>query len=311
MGLDRIIKIGTRASKLALWQAHFVKDLINKQYPSLQVELVPMTTTGDEKLEITLNKVGGKGLFLKEIEEALIDKKVDLAVHSMKDVPNILPDGLEIICYLQRENPFDVLVTNSNQKFLDLPSKSIIGSSSLRRICQLKKIRNDLIYKPLRGNVQTRLKKLDDGEFDAIVLAAAGLKRLALEDRIFEELKNITPASGQGVVSIEVRSKDDDLKKLLKELNDPISSKCVKAERIFLKKLQGGCQTPIGAYVEKFDEQTYTFEAFLSNLDGSKTIYHQEEILSSLLESRIEEITDKIFLGEKGRGILEEIKVGL
>lgn len=306
MTLPKKIRIGTRASKLALWQAYWVQDLLKENFPNIEVEIISMTTTGDERLDVDLQKVGGKGLFLKEIEEALLQDKVDIAVHSMKDVPNTLPDGLALGAYLVRENPRDAWVTLSQKSFEELPSGSRVGSSSLRRVTQLKSKRNDLQYKSLRGNVQTRLRKLDEGEYDAIVLASAGLKRLDLEDRIHSEL-DIVPASGQGVVSIEYREDDLELKDILRKLNNHVSETCVKAERIFLEKLEGGCQTPIGSWVYPYEDK-FKFRGFISDIDAQEFIYHEEIISLDNLNTQISHITDDVFLGEKGRKILKSFE---
>ncbi|HBO84384.1 MAG TPA: hydroxymethylbilane synthase, partial [Deltaproteobacteria bacterium] len=251
------IKIGTRASALAIWQANWVKSEIEKRYPEYHVELVRIKTTGDKILDVPLAKVGGKGLFVKEIEEALLEKKVDLAVHSMKDVPTDFPKGLHLSAILEREDPRDALIIKGSRgqgvkgsRFKDLPQGATVGTSSLRRSSQLLNIRPDLKIIQLRGNLDTRIRKLDEGQFDAIILAAAGVKRLGLENRITELLSPeiSLPAIGQGAVGIETRIDDNETNKLAAFLNHKETSIAVRAERAFLKKLEGGCQVPIAAY---------------------------------------------------------------
>ncbi|MBI5741116.1 MAG: hydroxymethylbilane synthase [Nitrospirae bacterium] len=250
------IIIATRGSKLALWQAEWVKAQLEKNNEDIEVELKKIKTTGDKILDVPLAKVGGKGLFVKEIEDTLLNKKADLAVHSMKDVPTELPEGLHLSAICKREDPRDAFITAiSNFKFQisnfkSLPKGAHVGTSSLRRICQLLNKRPDLRITQLRGNLDTRLRKLDEGQFDAIILAAAGVKRLGLEKRITEIFPSSMslPAIGQGAVGIECRVNDELINKLLKKLNHKPTSVCVRAERAFLKKLEGGCQVPIGAY---------------------------------------------------------------
>lgn len=250
------IIIATRGSKLALWQAEWVKTQLEKNNKDIEVELRRIKTTGDMILDVPLAKVGGKGLFVKEIEDALLKKKADLAVHSMKDVPTDLPEGLHLAAICKREDPRDAFITkirNSKfeiRNFKSLPKGAHIGTSSLRRICQLLNKRPDLRITQLRGNLDTRLRKLDEGQFDAIILAAAGVKRLGLKKRITEILAPAMslPAIGQGAIGIECRIDDAFTNRMLKKLNHRATSVCVRAERSFLKKLEGGCQVPIGAY---------------------------------------------------------------
>ncbi len=257
---DKIV-IGTRGSKLALWQAEWVRAEIQKLHPDLLVELNKIKTTGDKILDVPLAKVGGKGLFVKEIEEALLTGEADIAVHSMKDVPTEFPAGLHLAAICKREEPRDAFITPLSSPlnlrgdrvglcFRDLPEGATVGTSSLRRSCQLLNIRPDLKIEQLRGNLDTRLRKLDEGQFDAIILASAGLKRLGLSDRITEILpiEQSLPAVGQGAIGIEVRINDEFINNLIAPLNHYETSVCVKAERAFLKKLEGGCQVPIAAY---------------------------------------------------------------
>ena len=258
----KTIKLGTRGSQLALWQANWVKSEIEKRNPGLEVEIVKIKTTGDKILDVPLAKVGGKGLFVKEIEEALLDKRIDLAVHSMKDVPTDFPKGLHLAAITEREDPRDALITAVRsqesgvrsqkiiKRFNDLPKGATIGTSSLRRSSQLLNIRYDLKIVQLRGNLNTRLKKLDEGQFDAIILAAAGVKRLGWADRITEYLPPETslPAIGQGALGIETRIDDQEINKLVLFFDHPATSIAVRAERALLKRLEGGCQVPIAAH---------------------------------------------------------------
>lgn len=266
----RKVIIATRGSKLALWQAEWVKSQLETHYKDIEVELKKIKTTGDKILDIPLAKVGGKGLFVKEIEDALLKKKADLAVHSMKDVPTDLPEGLHLAAICKREDPRDAFITRAQsaehrtqtiKNFKELPKGGHVGTSSLRRICQLLNKRPDLKITQLRGNLDTRLRKLDEGQFDAIILATAGVKRLGLADRITEILdpKLSLPAIGQGAVGIECRIDDPFINKLLRKLNHKATSICVRAERAFLKKLEGGCQVPIGAYAQ-IEQRTQSTE---------------------------------------------------
>lgn len=254
-----MIKIATRRSALALWQAEFVKTRLQALHPGLKVELLEMVTLGDKILDVPLAKVGGKGLFVKELEQALLRGEADIAVHSMKDVPMALPEGLELNAICEREDHRDALVSNTYACFEDLPLGAVVGTSSLRRQCQLSALRPDLNIKSLRGNVNTRLEKLDEGQFDAIVLAAAGLIRLQLQNRIraFLDETQCLPACGQGAVGIECRSEDDTVKALLAPLNHAQTALTVRAERAFNRHLEGGCQVPIGAFAVLEGTQIY------------------------------------------------------
>lgn len=250
------IIIGTRGSKLALWQAEWVKSELQKLNPDLKIELNKIKTTGDKILDVPLAKVGGKGLFVKEIEEALLNGEADLAVHSMKDVPTDFPNGLHLAVICKRGDPRDAFISGVKGKeshinsFKELPKGATVGTSSLRRSCQFLSIRPDLKIAQLRGNLDTRLRKLDEGQFDAIILAAAGVKRLGWAERITEviEPEVSLPAIGQGAIGIECRVDDDFINKLIAPLNHSETSICVRAERACLKKLEGGCQVPIAAH---------------------------------------------------------------
>lgn len=266
--------IATRSSMLALWQAEWIKAQLEEIKPSLTIELNKIKTTGDKILDVPLAQVGGKGLFVKEIEEAMLRGEADLAVHSMKDVPTDLPEGLHLSTITKREDPRDAFIAGPEIKsFSDLPQGANVGTSSLRRICQLLNIRPDLKITQLRGNVDTRIRKLDEGQFDAVILAAAGVKRLGRADRITEILPTeiCLPAIGQGAVGIECRVDDEFTNNLLKNLDHYETSVCVRAERAFLKKLEGGCQVPIAAYAQLLDGKI-AISGLVGSLDGKTLI---------------------------------------
>ncbi|MDG1733669.1 MAG: hydroxymethylbilane synthase [Thalassotalea sp.] len=273
---EQTLKIATRKSALALWQAEFVKAELEKFHPSLTVELVPMVTKGDIILDSPLSKVGGKGLFVKELEVAMLEGRADIAVHSMKDVPVEFPEGLglEVIC--EREDPRDAFVSNTIASLADLPQGAVVGTSSLRRQCQIKALRPDLDIRDLRGNVNTRLAKLDDGQYDAIILAAAGLIRLEMPERIREFIapEVMLPANGQGAVGIECRIDDERIKSLLAPLEHKETRVRVLAERAMNRALEGGCQVPIGSYAVINNEQLH-IRGLVGAIDGS-TILHSE-----------------------------------
>lgn len=269
----QLIRIATRQSPLALWQAEHVRQLLCAQHPDLEVTLVPMVTKGDVILDTPLAKVGGKGLFVKELELALLEQRADIAVHSMKDVPVEFPDGLGLVCICERDDPHDALVSNHYDSLDALPQGAIVGTSSLRRQCQLRAARPDLHIKDLRGNVGTRLSKLDNGEYDAIILAAAGLRRLGLEARIRARLsvQQSLPAVGQGAIGIECRLDDARVRALLAPLNHADTADRVVAERAMNNRLQGGCQVPIGSYAELTGDQLY-LRALVGAPDGSRML---------------------------------------
>ena len=271
--LEKTLKIATRQSPLALWQANYVKDRMQQLYPEITIELVPMVTKGDVILDSPLAKIGGKGLFVKELENALLTKEADIAVHSMKDVPMQFPEGLGLAVICQREDPRDAFVSHSYRTFAELPQGAVVGTSSLRRQCQLKALRPDLDIRSLRGNVGTRLSKLDNGDYDAIILASAGLIRLGLADRIasFIDVEQSLPAAGQGAVGIECRTDDVQVQALLAPLADAETTYCVRAERAMNNHLQGGCQVPIGGYAVLQQGQLY-LRALVGDIDGSRII---------------------------------------
>ncbi|MBS4717252.1 hydroxymethylbilane synthase [Aeromonas dhakensis] len=279
----RILKIATRKSPLAMWQANFVKDRLEALYPELQVELVPMSTQGDKILDTPLAKVGGKGLFVKELETAMLEGRADIAVHSMKDVPVEFPEGLGLHTICEREDPRDAFVSNRFTAIDELPQGAVVGTSSLRRQCQLRAARPDLVIRDLRGNVNTRLAKLDAGEYDAIILAAAGLKRLEMAHRItaFIEPEQSLPANGQGAVGIECRLDDHELHALLAPLEHPETRIRVLTERAMNRALQGGCQVPIGAYALVEGEEVW-LRGLVGSPDGSRVI--RDEIRGPLAD---------------------------
>ncbi|AMO54682.1 porphobilinogen deaminase [Endozoicomonas montiporae] len=248
----KTVRIATRKSALALWQAEYVKERLEHFHPGLNVELIKMTSKGDRILDAPLAKIGGKGLFVKELENALLEGRADIAVHSMKDVPMSFPDGLGLSTICPRENPLDAFVSNDFHHLDELPEGAVVGTSSLRRQCQLLKLRPDLTIRFLRGNVNTRLAKLDNGEYDAIILAAAGLIRLDMAGRIRNCLttEQCLPAAGQGAVGIEIRSDDEAIRQLLAPLHDQDTADRVMAERAMNRRLNGGCQVPIACYCE-------------------------------------------------------------
>ena len=270
---QNVIRIATRKSPLAMWQAEFVKAELEKAHEGLVVELLPMSTKGDVILDTPLAKVGGKGLFVKELEVAMLEGKADIAVHSMKDVPVDFPEGLGLQVICEREDPRDAFVSNTYKSIEELPHGAVVGTSSLRRQCQIRAARPDLEIRDLRGNVGTRLAKLDAGNYDAIILAAAGLKRLKLEERIasFIEAEQSLPANGQGAVGIECRTDDERVKALLAPLEHTETRHRVIAERAMNTRLEGGCQVPIGAYAE-IEGDTLTLRGLVGNPDGSQVI---------------------------------------
>ncbi|RWR02760.1 porphobilinogen deaminase [[Pantoea] beijingensis] len=271
--LDKILRIATRQSPLALWQAQYVQQRLMACHPQLSVELVPMVTRGDVLLDTPLAKVGGKGLFVKELELALLEGRADIAVHSMKDVPVAFPEGLGLVTICEREDPLDAFVSNLYERVDMLPLGAIVGTSSLRRQCQLSERRPDLVIRTLRGNVGTRLSKLDAGEYDAIILAAAGLKRLQLQDRIRHTMpaEESLPAVGQGAVGVECRLGDSETIELLAALNDDDTSVRVKAERAMNTHLEGGCQVPIGSYAVLEGDNLW-LRGLVGSPDGKKMI---------------------------------------
>ena len=267
------IRLGTRASALALWQAEWVKAELEKKYPGLTVPLTKIKTTGDKILDVPLAKVGGKGLFVKEIEEAMLAEEIDIAVHSMKDVPTFFPDGLHLSCITKREDARDALLSRNNVKFNDLPKGANIGTSSLRRQAQIMSIRPDFNIQQLRGNVDTRLRKLKEGQFDAIILAAAGVKRLGLAENVTEYISPeiSLPAIGQGALGIECRIDDRELNDMIAFFNHADTRTCVTGERALLRRLEGGCQVPIACYGQMQDG-LLNLVGLVGSVDGKRII---------------------------------------
>ena len=269
----KLVRIATRKSALALWQAEFVKAQLEHFHDDVRVELVPMSTQGDIILDTPLAKIGGKGLFVKELEQAMLDGRADIAVHSMKDVPVEFPDDLELHVICEREDPRDAFVSNNFANIDALPQGAIVGTSSLRRQCQIRALRPDLEIRDLRGNVNTRLAKLDSGQYDAIILAAAGLIRLEMGERIrdFIEPEVSLPANGQGAVGIECRIDDEVTKALLAPLEHSETRIRVNAERAMNRHLEGGCQVPIGAYALVDGDQVH-LRGLVGAIDGSEIL---------------------------------------
>ena len=269
----RSVVIGTRGSRLALWQAEWIQARLGEIAPQLTVTLRTIKTSGDKILDVPLAKIGGKGLFVKEIEEALLGEDIDLAVHSMKDVPTVLPDGLAILCVPQREDPRDALISRSGRSLDQLPQAARVGTSSLRRQAQLLHHRRDLQISMLRGNLDTRLRKVREGEFDAIVVAAAGLRRMGWLDAVTEYLAPDVslPAIGQGALGLEGRVGDSFVQDLVQSLNHPPTRTAVMAERALLDRLEGGCQVPIGAHAT-LDGDELSLEALIASVDGQCVI---------------------------------------
>ncbi|ARU95583.1 hydroxymethylbilane synthase [Tatumella citrea] len=309
---DKIIRIATRQSPLALWQAHYVQEQLMAAHPEVRVELVPMVTKGDVLLDTPLSKVGGKGLFVKELELAMLENRADLAVHSMKDVPVAFPEGLGLVTICQRADPLDAFVSEKYASLDELPEGAVVGTSSLRRQCQISARRPDLVIRSLRGNVGTRLSKLDAGEYDAIILAAAGLKRLGLESRIRSTLpaEVSLPAVGQGAVGIECRTNDTALIALLQSLNHHDTETCVRAERAMNTRLEGGCQVPIGSYALLQADDQLWLRGLVGTPDGSQMICaerrgHRDQaeqlgiaLAEELLEKGAGEILREVYQGQ-------------
>lgn len=305
--MTQLVRIATRKSALALWQAEYVKAKLEQFHPGLQVELVPMSTQGDKILDTPLAKIGGKGLFVKELETAMLEGRADIAVHSMKDVPVEFPDGLMLSVICEREDPRDAFVSNRYASLADLPVGAVVGTSSLRRQCQLKAQRPDLVIRDLRGNVNTRLAKLDAGDFDAIILAAAGLIRLGFAQRIasFIEVEASLPANGQGAVGIECRSDDVAMRALLAPLEHAATRQAVVAERAMNRKLQGGCQVPIGAFAVH-EGDTLWVRGLVGQLDGSEILHAQVRGAATEAEALGEQLAD-LLLAQGAAAILATV----
>lgn len=305
---DSPLRIITRESPLAMWQACHVRDSLQKIHPALQIKIVGISTEADKFLDTNLASLGGKGAFVKELEQALLENHADIAVHSMKDVTVELPDGLDITAILARENAGDAFVSNHYISLQQMPAGASIGTSSLRRQCQIKSLRSDLVVKLIRGNVGTRLNKLDAGGYDALVLASSGLIRLGVQDRIRQQLGTdiMLPAIGQGALGIEVRSADMKIRNLIAPLNDEDSNRCVTAERMVNSRLNGGCYAPVAAYATR-QGNTLSISGLVGNPDGSEIIraslqgpYEQPEILGDRL--------GRMLLDQGAERILEQFR---
>jgi hydroxymethylbilane synthase len=305
--MNKVLRIGTRASLLAVTQSTWVKKQIEQQYPGTQVDLVTIITKGDKILDVPLAKVGGKGLFVKEIEDALLDERIDIAVHSMKDVPAELPSGLHVAIIPQREEAVDAFISNRYPSLAALPQGAVLGTSSLRRKAQLMALRPDLCIQDLRGNLDTRLGKLDKGDYDAIILAAAGLNRLKMQDRITALFspEDMLPAIGQGALGIELRQEDKELLAALQFLHHADTAAAVAAERAFLLRLEGGCQVPIGGFATLVGD-TVQLTGLIAALDG-QTVFKEHangpRTAATVLGTRL---ADSL-LAAGGKAILAEV----
>ena len=302
------IKIGTRGSKLALWQAGWVKFILEKKFPPTLIELIIIKTQGDKILDVPLAKVGGKGLFVKEIEQALLTRRIDIAVHSMKDMPADIPEGLCIGAIPERENPLDVFISRNGAGFNELAGGSVIGTSSLRRSAQLRHARPDMVIQPIRGNLDTRLKKLESENFDALVLAAAGVKRLNLEHKITEYLdpEFMLPAIGQGALCIEIRKDDSTVGPLVAALDHAPTRAAVAGERAFLNRLEGGCQVPIAGH-GRISKNQFTLTGLVAEVDGSRVIKGEKSGPPDLSETSGIELAEEL-LARGADKILEKLK---
>ena len=274
----RIFKIATRESPLALWQANYIRDRLLQFWPTMQIQLLPMKTSGDKFLKDKLFKIGGKGLFTKELEEALLDGRADLAVHSMKDVPAEFPESLILKTICKRHNPFDAFISTHFNNFVSLPAGAIIGTSSLRRQSQLAAARPDLRFKTLRGNIHTRMRKLQENEYDAIILAASGLERMGMAHLISEHFNEaiMLPACGQGALGIECRIQDEELHHLIAPLNDPLTDICIRSERIVTRMLGGNCHTPLAVFCKPTTDESLLLHAKILSVDGQKMLSNSQ-----------------------------------
>jgi len=309
-GKTGVIKVGTRKSKLALWQTNFVVDSLKGFYPSVEFEIVLIETKGDQILDVSLDKLGDKGFFTKELETALLNREVDFAVHSMKDLPTGLPEGLVIAAVTKRHDPRDVIISRDNLTFARLPAGARVGTSSPRRKSQLLHARPDIVLLDMRGNVDTRIKKMETGDYDAIVLAAAGVERLGRQDVITEKLDYsiCLPAVGQGALGIETRAGDTEIIEMVRKVNDLATERCVLAERSLLRSLEGGCQAPVGA-LAAVRSGSIVLEAVVAGTDGLVLIRDAmagdlsaaedlgEKLASVLLERGADDILKKIRRG--------------
>ncbi len=302
----KLLRIGTRASQLALWQAHWVKSELEKRYPDMEVTLTKIKTIGDKILDVPLAQVGGKGLFVKEIEEAMLRDEIDIAVHSMKDVPTDFPEGLGLYCITEREDPRDAVISH-NVTFANLPQGARIGTSALRRQAQLLKVRPDLEMCIIRGNVETRIRKLDEDKLDAVILAAAGLKRLGLTEKVAEylDVDLSIPAIGQGALGIECRLADPIITETIAFFNHTETNFAVRAERALLKRCEGGCQVPIAAHGTIISGQL-RLVGFIAAVDGSQSVRGEISGPMEECENLGIKLADQL-LTAGGKAILEEV----
>lgn len=300
------LRIGTRASQLALWQANWVKSELEKRYPGMEVSLTKIKTIGDKILDVPLAQVGGKGLFVKEIEEAMLRGEIDIAVHSMKDVPTDFPEGLGLHCITEREDPRDAVISR-NVRFADLPQGARIGTSALRRQAQLLKVRPDLQMVIIRGNVETRIRKLEDDNLDAVILAAAGLKRLGFTEKVAEylDVDLSIPAIGQGALGIECRLADPVITETIAFFNHPGTSYAVRAERALLKRCEGGCQVPIAAH-GTISGGKLRLVGFIAAVDGSRSVRGEISGPMEECDKLGIQLADQL-LADGGKVILEEV----
>ncbi|KIH72037.1 hydroxymethylbilane synthase [Salinicoccus roseus] len=292
--------VGSRRSGLAMTQSRQFIDSLKSHYPDMDIEIKEIVTKGDRIVDVQLSKVGGKGLFVKEIEQALADKEIDMAIHSLKDVPSSMPEGFTIACVPEREDMRDAFLSNNKVHFKDLPAGSVVGTSSLRRGAQLLAMRDDIEVKWVRGNIDTRIKKMESGEYDAIVLAAAGLKRMGWSDNIVTEYfdpESFIPAIAQGALGIECRSDDKELIEMLQKVHSDVDATCTSAERAFLKRMDGSCQVPIGGYAAYEDGELYLTGLIMPE-DGSeqyivKKSHQDPDTLGNLVADEMERIGAK------------------
>ncbi len=303
----KILKIGTRGSSLALWQANYVKRELSKFLLDIPIEIVPIKTTGDWFMTKNLSDIGGKGVFVKEIEHALLEKDIDIAVHSMKDLPSFLPDGLEIGAVLKRDIPNDVLISRDGCGLVDLPDGARVGTGSLRRGFQLVKISSHIKIVPIRGNIDTRLKKLRSGEYDAVVLSGAGLQRLGLFDMVTEcfDTRRVVPAPGQGIIAVECRSEDTTLKKALLHVNHKETELASRVERSFLYRLSGDCSIPLGCFANVCGD-IITAIGIIGTPDGSVVVREEMEGYRSFPEALGYQIADSL-LRRGGERIIKSL----
>lgn len=306
--MPKTIHIGTRGSRLALWQANWVKTALESRHAPLSAELVVIKTTGDKILDAPLAKVGGKGLFVKEIEASLLDGRIDLAVHSMKDMPSAIPEGLCIGAVPERETPVDVLISKNGRQLAELKTGARVGTGSLRRAAQLKHVRPDIVIVPLRGNLDTRLRKLETEHLDAIVLAAAGIKRLGFEDRVSEYLNEsvMLPAVGQGALCIEIREDDSEIKECVGALDHKETHVAVLGERAFLKRLEGSCQVPVAGFGRHIGNN-YVLQGLVADIEGDTVI--RDSLSGDMAESeKIGVMLADRLLGKGAKEILDFLK---